>query len=294
MAGSSTHVKRMAVKWKGDKHDDYWRLSYATHDKYPTTFLRTILEKAGYEPKQDMSREALEELIQIKSYRFIGYSKLPKVQLLQYIAQRRIKVGGEPTNRDLVEALLEADKDRKFTKICDLPPELRLRICEFYVSDFNRNKGLCCPAQPPLARTNRLFRQDVLPLFYSNCRFHVDIDRALLTSNVPLLKEVATYRLRAKFVVFCSRIPSEYMKYIRFLRVRFSVGGIGYVATRTYDADINTNRLLRAGLDVLSERGSNVLIEGSGMYKMNGRWCNGSKMLYDIRDLPQAIADAGM
>lgn len=48
-------------------------------------------------------------------------------------------------------------------------------IGEFYISDFNREGGLLYPIQPPLTRTCRILRQEVLPLFYKMCTFQMAV-----------------------------------------------------------------------------------------------------------------------
>lgn len=71
----------------------------------------------------------------------------------------------------LIAKLDERDDTRTFTKFLDLPAELRNCIYEFYMVDFPSTLRL--PTTPPLARTNRKIREDVLPLFYSSHEFEI-------------------------------------------------------------------------------------------------------------------------
>ena len=74
----------------------------------------------------------------------------------------------------LIERLQEQyDHNRNFRRLLDLPPELRRRVYEFYVADFPFTLKL--PAQPPLARTCKILRQEVLPVFYGTLEFEIHI-----------------------------------------------------------------------------------------------------------------------
>jgi hypothetical protein len=66
--------------------------------------------------------------------------------------------------------LIQADRDRTFNRFSELPAELRKSVYEYYIADW-MSDALYVPSQPPLARINRLIRSEVLPLFYSECRF---------------------------------------------------------------------------------------------------------------------------
>jgi hypothetical protein len=109
------------------------------------------------------------------------------VELQRFINDRGIAVPRRDRNDKLLlaEALIEADKKRTFTKLFDLPPELRKLIYEFYVCDFGNmmdrvtlrtvKNPLESPAQPPLAQVCRTLRQEVLPVFYSTCHFRISL-----------------------------------------------------------------------------------------------------------------------
>jgi hypothetical protein len=71
----------------------------------------------------------------------------------------------------LAKALTHADKERTFSRLLDLPRELRDLIYTFYVDGFGLEDGnylqiVHKPTYPPLARVNRTLRDEVLPIYY--------------------------------------------------------------------------------------------------------------------------------
>ncbi|GIZ44264.1 hypothetical protein CKM354_000746700 [Cercospora kikuchii] len=70
-------------------------------------------------------------------------------------------------------SLRTADASPEFHKFDDLPPELQVRVCEFYVSSFPVVLGR--PTQPPLARLNTAMREETLALFYKTTQFRLTI-----------------------------------------------------------------------------------------------------------------------
>ena len=109
--------------------------------------------------------------------------------LLDEAIRQNITVVTKICKQDLVEALLEADKDRHFTKLFDHPPELRLRICDFYVSDLCTatkhfkaeysisanvdvqvyERVLWCPSQPPLAHLPPATYRRLVTILQTSC-----------------------------------------------------------------------------------------------------------------------------
>ena len=73
----------------------------------------------------------------------------------------------------MIGLLEKGDDDYTFERFLDLPPELRVRVSEFYVAEFAET--LKHPTRPPLARTCRLLRQEVSPIFYGNCEFEIHL-----------------------------------------------------------------------------------------------------------------------
>jgi hypothetical protein len=100
---------------------------------------------------------------------------------VQFVKDRHIHIphqlDGKYAQSSLVQALLEADEDRTFTRFSELPPEIRLMVYEHYMcelgNDHDGRRMLSSPSHPPLARLNRTLRQEVLPLFYETFMFYM-------------------------------------------------------------------------------------------------------------------------
>jgi hypothetical protein len=169
----------------------------------------------------------------VQNYRYIGYEECSNVQLVKFINDRSIPdhaleapdFTDQPIEnllgykRDLVKMLMKADDERTFTKLFNLPPELRTTIYSFYICDFGKDtkssglQALWAPAQPPLAKVSRMLRREVLPVFYNQCRFRITLNQ---TKN-------ASRRLcfDANSNFFLSNISKEHFKVIRQMEIGF-------------------------------------------------------------------------
>jgi hypothetical protein len=166
---------------------------------------------------QSNTKDEYWRLAPTKKQRRMGYSTSSKDELRQYVLDRRLpfRFSERTASKErLVELLLRADLERTFTKFLDLPPELVTRICEFYVSDFDREEALWMPAQPPLARTSTFLRKTVLPIFYSQCKF------AIQGTIRQLFTRVVARLTRASSDIIC-RVPPQYLRYLRKFRIFF-------------------------------------------------------------------------
>lgn len=84
-------------------------------------------------------------------------------------------IGTSDSRSQAISDLEERDDNEVFTRFLDLPPELRNRVYEYYNAPFS--KGLVVPTQPPLARTCRIIRAEVLPVFYATHVFELTLVR---------------------------------------------------------------------------------------------------------------------
>lgn len=105
-----------------------------------------------------------------------NYESCEDFELRRFVHDRKLLTVAAPLQqiikRDvLIELLKTADDQQSFDKFLDLPPELRERIAKYYIREFGA--ALTFPTQPPLARTSRLVRREVLPLFYQRCVFEL-------------------------------------------------------------------------------------------------------------------------
>ncbi|KAK5724570.1 hypothetical protein LTR15_004616 [Elasticomyces elasticus] len=129
-------------------------------------------------------RRTLEAYLQRIDRDLIRYDLYETDELLAFAAARRITVRDYVTDNttpatlrrnhvSLVWQLRDADDNATFP-FEKLPPELRVRVYDLYFDGFS--KTLKTPAQPPLARTCRLMRSEVLPIFYRRTRFILTLE----------------------------------------------------------------------------------------------------------------------
>jgi hypothetical protein len=133
-----------------------------------------------------------------QGYRFVGYDECSIEELIKFIndrgiGDRRLQASDifdfrikkmRIYQRFLVQKLMKADDERMFTKLFELPPEIRNVIYSYYVADFGKDasssrdlQALRTPTQPPLAKVSRTLRHEVLPIFYNQCRFRISFNQ---------------------------------------------------------------------------------------------------------------------
>lgn len=103
-----------------------------------------------------------------------NYEACPLYQLRKFVTDRKILPNPNIfTHKDLARILKAADDDVQFTRLLDLPPELRCNIYSWYMAAFPGD--LKTPTQPPLTRICRLVREEATPIFYqaSNLQFRL-------------------------------------------------------------------------------------------------------------------------
>lgn len=104
-----------------------------------------------------------------------------------------------PTKTTLVRLLERADDNAQFSRMLDLPPELRVRIYEHYFAnlnccfEFGQESG-CVPlrhTQPPITLASRLLRRESLDVLYGRVALliefsHGDLSRLVSPPNLDL------------------------------------------------------------------------------------------------------------
>jgi len=100
----------------------------------------------------------------------------------------------------LLKALREADKNPIFSRFLILPPELRDRIYKLAIADVSsKDPRRVRPVTPPISRTNRLIRDETLPIFFRG------ICQTIIVSSVPA--GPASFRLQQ------AEISDKYQNY---------------------------------------------------------------------------------
>ncbi|EME83889.1 uncharacterized protein MYCFIDRAFT_195093 [Pseudocercospora fijiensis CIRAD86] len=153
------------------EYDQYWRL--ASYQKWTKATLLGALQSSGIVVSRSLTRHAL---IGIKhrldrAMVYYGDQRISTDELRKFVRDRGLSLPTPATRKALVNVLVAADETRTFDRFQDLPPELREDIYKLYFDAFPEK--LICPTQPPLTRTNRLIREEALPIFYKSIRFQL-------------------------------------------------------------------------------------------------------------------------
>jgi hypothetical protein len=152
----------------------------------------------------------------------MGYHECTLRELQTFARNRGIMTAAIGLKKPaLAQLLLQADAERTFEKLFELPPEVRNIIYQFYVGDLGTTwvryrylretatYALHAPAQPPLASISRQLRHEVLPIFYQDCRFLLDFGR----------KNKEGYRLYRRSREFLDHLSVEHLGNIRNLEI---------------------------------------------------------------------------
>lgn len=169
------YYKGRMLKCESSQYWSYQSLhSYSEH-KNPG--LRQLLVDRGYAFGSGMTRAALLACLKRSDSGLLSYTGRANSELRDFIQQRRLetnfKQGNIGTRTELVQLLNAADEDPRFHRFMELPAEIRGIVYRFYLDE--PKKRLLTPKQPPLLSTNRLIREEALPLFYSKYAFAVQV-----------------------------------------------------------------------------------------------------------------------
>jgi hypothetical protein len=142
----------------GHSSDRYWRLPDYISSRTP---------RRGKETDTERSHRIARSLP--------DYAKCKVVELRKFARQRGlVAMESKDSKAHLIETLRLADKNPLFTCFLKLPEELRNTVYGFYCAYFS-DTPLTMPTYPPLARVNKSLRDEVLPVFYSECTFAIGL-----------------------------------------------------------------------------------------------------------------------
>ena len=167
----------MAAFWKLDNYILNYRKD---NPKYPSQheLLRFTLQDAkdlltgsNYSVGKNVTKTRVIELINRMQRGLMSYDACTTSELQMFIRDRGLSQPSAMMPRSkakLMDILEKEDESPTFTRLMDLPAELRVRIYSLYYKGFSR---AITPREPPLAQVSRQVRTEALPLFYSTCIF---------------------------------------------------------------------------------------------------------------------------
>ena len=200
-------------------YDRYWRVSEGYGS---VAAMRAKLGVRGYilEP-QIPDKTNLIRLLQRQDRGLMCYNRCSDTELKSFATARKVPCYLESNKsaqmskllRALtIQTLTEADDNLQFEKFLDLPPELRKRIYEYYDEEFS--DALYHPTKPPLARTCRQIRQELLPVFYSTHEFKMELVRRRA--------DVSTFRFSDETSMWLAQLSSNDAMNIKRLSIYVS------------------------------------------------------------------------
>lgn len=199
-----------------DSYDEYWQL-----DDYKDTTsysLRNSLKKKGYWVPSAALKADIVKMQHLVDRGLLCYEKCSNAELQTFVTDRKI-VGTTPRDHIAltVEALKRADSELEFPRFRELPAELRIRVYHYYVSEFG--DVLTTPAQPPLSRTCKQLRNEVLPVFYASHGVQLTFQCSDTQSNI--------FRPDDTTMLFLLNLAPENLAELRRIRIRIIKKGRG-------------------------------------------------------------------
>ncbi|CAK3867621.1 Hypothetical predicted protein [Lecanosticta acicola] len=193
-------------KMQFNRLDTYWGILDPAEINVKVLWSQILA--GGYHIYWAVSRETIVHLKQKVDQGLLVYEKCPLTLLRQFAADRLLVPPTDCANgrRQMVNFLTEADDDARFERLMDLPIELRNEIFMMYLAEFHPAHNH--PNQPPLARTSRQVRAEILPWLY--------VKRGTATITLDYHKE-NDLRLHVRPAVqgYFSRMSAERFVHIR-------------------------------------------------------------------------------
>jgi hypothetical protein len=177
-----------------------------------------------------------------------GYEKCKTAELRLFAHQRHLAdIDIDNADRkQLAKALHLADQNLKFHVFLNLPSELRTSIYRFYCADF-ASEPLTLPTYPPLARVNNQLLEEVLPIFYDECTFAVNLttdvhDHILHSGNAT----PHVLRMQRDTTLFFKSLSEAHLSHIQNLEVSFDSRHAG-VSVETFKLRVMVPRRGKPG-----------------------------------------------
>jgi hypothetical protein len=227
--------------------DRYWRLPAYTLTNQVSE-IRHHLKTHNY-PHTVPSSE-FPSLLNSLARSLPGYEKCKTAELRLFAHQRRLNntmdIDIPTANRqDLASALRLADQSPEFHLFLKLPSELRELIYRFYCASFS-SEPLTLPTYPPLARTNKQLLKEVLPIFYNECTFAVNLTTDDHSHDHSGSAIPHVLRMQRETTLFFKSLTPSYLSQIQNLEVTFDVKHPG-VSVETFKLRVEVPRRGRKG-----------------------------------------------
>ncbi|EMC97054.1 hypothetical protein BAUCODRAFT_436962 [Baudoinia panamericana UAMH 10762] len=217
----------MATTTTTNKHDDYWKL---IPDQYKMTVkeMRTELQRRNYPVGGITDKGHLRHCLYRSDRGRLSHHTLTNRELRERIASRKIDASEviskyrKGPREELLRLLEDDDMHPKFHRFSELPPELRVKLYEYYVGEFRQ--PIYAPSQPPLSKTSSLLRRELLPIFYASCSFKIRLTR---TDG----RERALVTMPTRMLLFLHGTRPEHFALIKAIHICVAAGPMSFRAS---------------------------------------------------------------
>lgn len=183
---SELQLDKMTIS---NEFDEYWKLD--TYENLTKPQILERLKAIGHTTvRNSWTKRALATVPQRHDRGFMCFDKYSPIDLHEFARNRNLSRREHHRNwfhaatdknlGSLIQDLEQSDRQWIFPRFTELPAELRRIIYGFYIADFPGSLRL--PTKPPLSRTCKLLRQEVLPMFYGNVELQIELKQ---DSNNP-------------------------------------------------------------------------------------------------------------
>lgn len=154
--------------------DHYWKLETVTYLK--DTSLDHEFQRLKLYRNAHLSKQRKVCLCARAQQGYLSYDIYGLAELKDFARRRKIPLPhGRLTAALLVRQLERADKNTKFPRFSELPPELRQAVSEQYFASLAKERMKLVFKQPPVTMASRLLRTEALPLFYRMITFELEV-----------------------------------------------------------------------------------------------------------------------
>jgi hypothetical protein len=162
-----------------------------------------------------------------KERKLLAYENCTVTELRGFVKARHLKLptNSRCTKEDYITTLQTADDEPDLSEFFDLaPPELREMVYKEYYADLPALP--LNPHQPPLVLASSQLRAEALPLYYTECTFHLVIQTSFRQEHrhtVPVPQ--ASFSNPKSELIPSGRVPTAELSRIRYINLLHSHTG---------------------------------------------------------------------
>ncbi|TKA22189.1 hypothetical protein B0A50_08355 [Salinomyces thailandicus] len=180
--------------------------------------MRDLLKSRNYAVGSIRDTSRLREGLRRWELGQISYHAHTNDELRTLIVRRKLDisrftdVGNRGTRGELLDLLERDDREPKFYRFTELPPELRNRIYEYHFAGFRQ--PIYAPSQPPITVASSMLRGETLQVFYNVCEFEIRLKVCWSRTRQRL-----EFGMEKQQVLFLQSTVGQHLGWIKSLRL---------------------------------------------------------------------------